>query len=446
MRSLFLRPTLATFALLPFAACLPDAPAEPSWAEHVEPILQTNCVRCHGDQPVGGAPPTFRLDVFDDTVDSQGRFRRGLNVMAPFVGARAGTMGEMPPGGPELNSYQRDVLTNWGEIGLAAITDPSQLAKLRGERAANRPPTASAQTRFEGDELIVTYEIVDADRDIVTAALTLGGATSVAFGLHAGRGEVRVDTAAVLPGDYPVVVNVDDGFGGIAALEVGTVSIAHANTAAHASVENPTTDALVAGTALFPVSVRVFRCSKVNDTDCGEPDGPETYTLDVFAVRGDEQVQLATAVPVVFDGTTFPDEKLVNVDLDAALLAEAPNWRIRAVVSDGTTTRAIEGGAFIVGRRTTTYTFADVKPLFAKYCEFCHASDAAPGAPNATAVFIDRTDDDTYRATVARGDLFRRVVEYQVMPPKSAIELVGVPQPTQEEREMIEDWLLGGAP
>jgi hypothetical protein len=121
--------TLAGILLL--AACAPGTPDSPTWLADVRPILAGNCIRCHGHPAIGGAPATFRLDLYDDGFQD-GQLVRGARAMAGFVAARASAREDMPPRGTELSGRQKDILSAWA------------LAPERGERPANTPPTAVA--------------------------------------------------------------------------------------------------------------------------------------------------------------------------------------------------------------------------------------------------------------------------------------------------------------
>lgn len=96
------------------AACAPEVPDEPTWAD-VEPILAANCTRCHGDPSFGGAPSL----AFDDYA--------AASALAPRIAARVTSEASpMPPppregevgrGGPPLTDRQKEVLVLWSETG-----------------------------------------------------------------------------------------------------------------------------------------------------------------------------------------------------------------------------------------------------------------------------------------------------------------------------------------
>src|SRR5215210_1527284 len=97
------------------AACAPGVPDEPSYQQHVAPILAANCVRCHGVPVLGGAPPGFRLDSYNsyeqpkrnsigtDMID-------GAAVLSPTIATRVALSDNpMPPRFP-IDDYQIETL------------------------------------------------------------------------------------------------------------------------------------------------------------------------------------------------------------------------------------------------------------------------------------------------------------------------------------------------
>jgi hypothetical protein len=157
-------------ALLLLAACAPAVPDEPSFQQHVAPILAANCVRCHGAPPIGGAPPGFRLDLFADAA-----------AQAERIAIRA-DRGDMPPRFP-LDDYQIDTLARWFELG----------APRGAPNPGNRPPTASIV-----DGMIV---VADPDGDVVGGTLRTSGVT---------LGPLR-SGPNVLPAGFSLEAVLDDG-------------------------------------------------------------------------------------------------------------------------------------------------------------------------------------------------------------------------------------------
>ena len=83
---------------------LEEVPESATYTEHVGPIIDTNCIRCHTDPPQNGAP--FSLEGYDNVVASADR-----------VIARAVDEETMPPGGPVLGEIDQEVLQLWLDQG-----------------------------------------------------------------------------------------------------------------------------------------------------------------------------------------------------------------------------------------------------------------------------------------------------------------------------------------
>lgn len=85
-----------------------EAPAEPTYAVDVAPILEANCAGCHTDPPTGGAPATVRLDTYADAAAHIDRvIARGVD----------GDPAAMPPGGLVLSDAEAQTLITWQETG-----------------------------------------------------------------------------------------------------------------------------------------------------------------------------------------------------------------------------------------------------------------------------------------------------------------------------------------
>jgi hypothetical protein len=443
--------TLLGPALALLAGCLPEAPEQPTWAEDVWPILRTACIRCHSGEAIDGAPPTFRLDRYEDAAK-----------MARYVGERAGVQGEMPPGGPELNAYQRKVLENWGK--LVDLTDTGAPVYPPDGYAArgNAAPTITIRgTRTEGDVLVVSYLVEDADADTVTGTLGLGAADGLKMArIRGGAHEARLDLGQVEPGSYQLAASLDDGHfeGGAPAAPVlvenlGAVEVSHENTApfivsffAEYDIYTDATPAHPTGMmdpCAGPQCAQVFvqPCNRVGAA-CDEPG--DTYTASLVGVAGTREVALATDVPVT-------PGAISNIAFDPALLAEGP-WRLRVTVSDGVNTRSATTSFIHVGHRAgmPTPTWADVKPIFDNYCVPCHAAPRPPHVPVDVFLFADDpgTPEDEYAdsARAALGGTYNRVVLWRSMPPPSAETLLELGLPSGAERKLLADWILGGAP
>jgi hypothetical protein len=170
------------------------------------------------------------------------------------------------------------------------------------------------------------------------------------------------------------------------------------------------------------------------------PDSPGAFTVTFEAVRGAgvDVVVLATDQPLTNNTAT--------IEIDAGELSPAASWRIRATATDSYTTRTVWSQPFIVSDTSTTQTWATVAPLFERHCTRCHQGKEIPdlaydwsvyaNSPTATGVFF------------MRGEIYRRVVLEQTMPPRSARTLFTDTHSdmTQQERALLAEWLLAGAP
>lgn len=83
-----------------------------TYTEHVQPIIANNCVHCHADPPVNGAP--IRLTTYEAVKEATQN--RGL---LDRVQRQEGEPGAMPLGGPRLPQELIDVMLRWEIDGLA---------------------------------------------------------------------------------------------------------------------------------------------------------------------------------------------------------------------------------------------------------------------------------------------------------------------------------------
>ena len=214
------------------AACSPSVPSEPTWVDDVRPILAANCIRCHSPPYIGGAPVTFRLDIYDEDRYLIPYLDAGpppdAAPGAPDAGPDAGpvepepvhgarheseqqafrdvlvTRSIMPPRYP-LTDRQVDVLMKWHEV-----------SEPKGEpREGNAAPTMILVSDPEviAGAVRLSYSIEDGDDDIVTGAIVAapdgGGDPIVASNeLFAGRGAVEFSLPA---GTFALTAEIDDG-------------------------------------------------------------------------------------------------------------------------------------------------------------------------------------------------------------------------------------------
>jgi hypothetical protein len=438
-----MRQHLIIFTLVLAGGCVDDAPATPTFRQHVEPILRADCAYCHDGVGHGGAPPSFRLDVLEDTTDPvTGQYWRGARTMAPFIAERAGRLGQMPPGGPELNDRQRGILENWAATGLGL-----------GDVSQNHPPTIVATISQAGELVTVDYRISDGDGDRVRGFVAVDDAAVVPLGaaLHAGQDRVTFSTRTLAPGSYVLRARLFDNYSGedadgvggpdgIVSDGLGSVAVVHANTAPHAFVQAPAPDQLFAPNDHLDESCAGPQCIALVIRDClgpgGEsctsPDGPETYAVTITAFRADQTVPVAVVADLPAGANAIAWDPL-------SLLGPGTSWRLRFAISDGSTSTTVESRPFIVGGGATTLTFAaDIKPIIDSTCAPCHQ----PGGRHTTSFFTYDGNPESLRSLA--GPAYRRVVEWEIMPLVSGQSLDASPPITAEQRRLIGEWLTAG--
>jgi len=211
------------FSAIAVLSVCESASSDPSWSEHVRPIVNANCLRCHSSPSIGGAPSDFRLDVYEDTRKLDGRIIRGAATMAPFVAARAGVQGSMPPDF-ERTPWERDTFVNWYEASKLG-----QLPKL-GQRPNNALPTATLLSTLEDadkENVELEVEISDSDGDLVSGQL-LVGTRVVADDLQSGRNQVSFSPASFASEGHDLIVRISDDYDSTD-VNIGTLRVVHAD-------------------------------------------------------------------------------------------------------------------------------------------------------------------------------------------------------------------------
>ncbi len=416
--------------------CKEGGVSDPTWIDDVRPIMAANCVRCHALPAIGGAPDAFRLDKYGDTVLPDGTIVRGAAQMNEYIAHRAGILGEMPPDYPRGDG-QRETLENW----LNADGMPT-----RGERADNSDPEIeiTSQIPAGADDEVVTlaYDITDADGDLVDGALVVvsagGNDVVVDAGFRSGRGTVAWNPTTFPPGDYALVARLTDDIV-TTLVPLGQVTVDHgANSLPAVSFITPTRDTLI-GPAQGDFEIII---------DVADPDATDVLTATFTAVRGDVEEPIAANVPVVLGQATAT---WTTTGLD-----DAPNWRVRAVVSDGLGETIVDSPRVVVSNASTGLTFDNVRGLFGAYCAACHSAKAVQVQgenfdPAQHETTVDGNGVTYLGVEQLRGIIYRRVVLERTMPPPSAASVVsefapGFQDLPDADRATIAEYLLGGAP
>ena len=194
-----------------FGACAPGVPDSPSYQQHVAPILEANCVRCHGIPVLGGAPPGFRLDAYNDYTAGALTIS-GAKTYSSIVAMRVADGDRPMPPRFGLDDYQIETLEKWDAAGAP-----------RGEpEPGNRPPTATVTNILkavdeDGVEVRVKYiidiDVRDPDPDVVGGALFANlGTNSVPIGLlRSGPNRIVWDTTNQPRAMHALEAKLDDG-------------------------------------------------------------------------------------------------------------------------------------------------------------------------------------------------------------------------------------------
>lgn len=406
-----------------------SAPQAPVWTRDVRPILEANCIKCHGASPRGGAPPSFRLDVFEPTFDDLGRRTEGAELMAQFVSAR--THAETMPPVATLAGVQIETITNWYNNG-----------SQRGDPGDDAAPTiALVEPLVLGDDGFVTVrtEIRDPDFDVVTGSLVaapVGGAgapIAVTSELYSGRGDARWDALAAAPGRYELRATINDGQRETdAVLDSFDVPAGADGAPTVAFTDFPPEPADFGGPPPGTLRDRLIADAQSPidvALELGDRDGDD-LSLVLTAERGTEVVQVASLTGLRPGAQT--------ISLDTGGLGEGGNWWLRAQVEDGTLSREAVAGPLVIGHGDTDLTFYDdiAGRIFGTYCSTCHPQ-----------LYVPALDIGDYAVVTSyAGRIYRRVVQEESMPPRSAYSDFGVAEMTAADRALLAEWILGGIP
>ncbi len=444
------------------AACGDGTPSEPTWAD-VQPILMANCARCHGgEDPIGGGPATFRLDLPYGTSKADAQLQvYGAAVMADFVVARACEEPTMPPIGPKLSGRQCEILARWAAShpdpggGLPWI--PSNSCGFDGDpfnlctRAGNTAPTASLISPEPGTQVgpfaLLTVFVHDADRDQVAGTLRWGpGEEGVIGPLHGGRNEVPWFARRVPDGTWSITAQINDVdpvFNSTIDYDLGAFVVANA--------AGPTPHVSFAPTRVDPGDPTIS-AAPLLDQVVADADSPFTIRFHVSdstpatlarmgpitAVRGDERIEILAAPQPIVPGLTFQS---VTWDTSAVTAGE---WRIEVTVDDGdpATLDRYFSERFWVFHGTTTVGCGEIEDILEDNCATCHKPDSAHPIPNGPDFTLPLCAD----ALRLRGTIYRRVIQKREMPPQSQGVLFGEAPLPLAERATLQEWIEGGTP
>lgn len=412
-------------ALLGLVAC-ESAPDVPTYRRDVKPILEANCVRCHGAVSRGGAPDGFRLDRYSASGTDDGRFRIGAGSgISGFAAARTHAK-TMPPVTP-LSDRQIEILGRWGVLGeaFAERGDPDPDNQL--------PALERIDTAVDDEVLTLEYRISDPDFQVVTGDLLAtpmdGGADiAISADLYSGRNTARWDMAVVAEGNYLLRAELDDGHQR-RLIELGEFAVAHPGGNA----------------APAPELCNVRRTEVIREgfaLELAATDDGAAVSFEVFAERDGESIRLGSQTLIPPRACRDPDPPATLILGDLSGLESGGLYRFRAVATDDQGRRRERRSLpFVAGTVEADTVYDDVQPIFLRRCAPCHKPE--PLAPAGGGAF-DRYDG----AESLSNSIYRRVVLEQTMPPRSAPLVVegGYEPMTAAERQQIAAWLLGGYP
>ena len=440
---------LGTLAL---AACGGEVPASPTYFEDVQPILGANCARCHGAVPSDPKIAKFRLDRYvkgDTATYDAWDYAQGGTAQAPMLRVAVDLEAPAMPPDYELTGRQREILTRWVEQGAPKGTRANReprLALIAPEGATTADQALDVTVRAwddDGDGLIVrlwAHDLATAEDQDVPLGSEVGG------GQHA----ISLDTGTLASKhDFEIYAILDDGFADDPAQNRTRASVIPRLAVDHGVRGTAPRVTLVApngGDALIG-SVPIAWTAT-------DPDPGDTLAIDLtlIAVAADgketEAAPIARGLPNT--GTYAWDIPATVAATDAA--GKPIQYKVRVTATDtlgmppNTRSDSSDTTVTIARGATTTYTWADVKPIFVTYCIACH------GEPART-VALESFRLDKYDAAdpepPANGDLgvfetkgtvYQRMISQGNMPPASD------PKPSQAQRDMVANWILGGAP
>ncbi len=86
-------------------------PVLTTYTDDIKTIIDNNCVGCHADPPVNGAP--ISLTTFSEVQNAVTN-----NNLIDRISRQAGEAGAMPFGGPRLPQNLIDLIQKWKDDGL----------------------------------------------------------------------------------------------------------------------------------------------------------------------------------------------------------------------------------------------------------------------------------------------------------------------------------------
>ncbi|HWO23558.1 MAG TPA: hypothetical protein VNO30_32680 [Kofleriaceae bacterium] len=438
---------------LGLGACGGEVPASPTYFDDVQPILRANCVRCHGAVPSDPKIAKFRLDryVKDDaaTFDVWDYAQAGAGADAPMLRVAVDLQTPAMPPDYALTERQREILTRWVEQGAPKGTRANQEPQI--ELAVPVDATTADQALDvtlrawddDGDGLIVqlwAHDLAGSESEDLPLGAPIGG------GLH----ELSLDTGVLASQrDFEIYAILDDGFADDPAQNRTRRTVIPRLTVDHGARGTAPRVTLVA-----PNGGETLIGSAAIAWTAVDPDAGDSLSidLDLLAVAADGSESAAATIARGLPNTgTY--EWMIPASVAPTDAAGKPiPYKVRVAATDqlgvpmNVRSDTSDMPVSIARGTTTTLTWADVKPIFVTYCIACHGEPARTASLEAYRFDKYDASDPEPPANGDRGvfemkgGVYQRMITQANMPPASD------PKPSQAQRDMVGNWIQGGAP
>jgi hypothetical protein len=211
LQSAFLKASFAGIASVVSACSPPGAVQNPTWAEDIYPIVQGQCLHCHGGtaDKDGGTRRLdmvdFETDVCEDLGVGIGSYARLIQGVIDYEELAKGPTMPPAPARP-LEDWQSETIRNW------AKGDPDKkIPKFAlGKPTNNHSPVITVETKVSGSKLTLSYVASDSDGDPVLGEIKVGDNLSHRFS-STGSGRVNFELAGE-SGKLQITARLCDGW------------------------------------------------------------------------------------------------------------------------------------------------------------------------------------------------------------------------------------------